>query len=143
MLDTLGIGMSFFEFLRGAFDVGTEVFELGSHLLLERELLHVDRVVGVGGDGRVGVFLPCERLGSCDDNLETVVLNRAGEIRRLALLFDERLHSGFHLRTERFQRCLGFITCYLRSEKLVDYFKIGCHNGSALFQLVPCEWVKK
>jgi hypothetical protein len=31
----------------------------------------------------------------------------------------------------------------LRSEKLVNYFKIGCHNSSALFQLVPCEWVKR
>ena len=143
MFDGLGIGMRGFEFLRRAFDVGTEVFELGSHLLLERELLHVNSVVRVGGDRRVGVLLPCERLGSCDDDPETVVLNRAGEIGRLALLFDERLHSGFHLRTERFQRCFGFITCYLRSEKLVNHFKIGCHNGSALFQLVPCEWVKR
>ena len=120
MFDGLGIGMGFFELLRGAFDVGTEVFELGSHPLLERELLHVDRVVRVGGDGRVGVLLPCEGLGPADDDFEAVVLDRAGEVGRLALLFDERLHSGFHLRTERFQRLFGFVTCYLRSEKLVN-----------------------
>ena len=90
MFDTLALGVRGFEFLRGAFDVGTEVFELGSHLLLERELLHVDRVVWVGGDSRVGVLLPRERLGSCDDDPEAVVLDRAGEIGRFALLFEQR-----------------------------------------------------
>ena len=62
-LDTLGLGVGFFEFLGGAFEVGTHVLELGGYLLLQRQLLQVDSVVGVGRDGRVGVLLPCERLG--------------------------------------------------------------------------------
>ena len=128
VFDTLGLGMGFLEFLRGAFEVGTEVFELGGDTLLQGELLHVDRMVGVGGDSGVGVLLPRERLGPADDDLDTVVLDGAGEVGRLALLLDERLHSGFHLRTETLQRCFGFVTCYLRSEKLIDYFIIGCHN---------------
>ena len=51
--------------------------------------------------------------------------------------------STHDCQAERMFDGLSLITCYLRSEKLVDNFKIGCHNGSALFQLVPCEWVKK
>ena len=128
VFDTLAFGMGFLEFLGGAFEVSPHVLQLCCHLLLEGELLHVNSVIGVGGDGRVGVLLPRERFGAADDDLETVVLNRAGEIGRLALLFDERLHGGFHLRTECFEGCLGFVTCYLRSEKLVDYFIIGWHN---------------
>ena len=125
VLDTLALGMGFFELLRRAFEVRPEVLQLRCHLLLEGELLHVDGMVRVGGHCGVGVLLPRERFGSADDDLETVVLNRAGEIGRLALLFDECLHGGFHLRTECFEGCLGFVvTCYLRREKPVDYFII-------------------
>ena len=142
MLDTLALGMGFFELLRRTFEVSPHIFQLRCHLLLEGELLHVNSVVGVGGHGRVGVLLPREGLRTADDDFETVVLDGAGEVGRLALLFDERLHGGFHLRTQGFEGCLGFSTCYLRSEKLVNYFIIVLHNSSALFMLVPCEWVK-
>ena len=142
MLYTLAFWMGFFELLRRAFEVSTHVLELRRHLLLERELLQVDRVVRVGSDGRVGVLLPRERLGSADDDLKTVVVDGAGEGARQSAFGDEGLHGLFHLRTEGLERRLGFVTCYLRSEKLVDYIIISCHNSSALFMLVPCEWVK-
>ena len=67
VLDTLAFGVGFFEFLGGALEVGTEVLQLRCHLLLEGELLHVDGMVRVGGDGRVGVLLPREGLGPADD----------------------------------------------------------------------------
>ena len=54
MFDTLALGMGFFEFLGGAFEVRAEVLQLRCHLLLEGELLHVDGMVRVGGDGGVG-----------------------------------------------------------------------------------------
>ena len=60
MFDTLALGMGFFELLRGAFDVRAQILQLRRHLLLERQLLHVNSVVGVGGHGRVGVLLPRE-----------------------------------------------------------------------------------
>ena len=124
MFDTLAFGMGFLEFLRRAFEVSPHVLQLCRHLLLQRQLLHVNSVVGVGRDGRGGVLLPRERFGPADDDLETVVLNSAGEVGRQPLLFDTRLHGSFHLRTERFERRLGFVTCYLRSEKPVDYIII-------------------
>ena len=54
MFDTLAFGMGFFELLRGAFEVSPHVLQLRCHLLLEGELLHVNSVIGVRGDGRVG-----------------------------------------------------------------------------------------
>ena len=120
MFDGLAFGMGFFEFLGRAFEVGTEVLQLRCHLLLEGKLLHVDGMVGVGGDGRVGVLLPRERLGSADDDLDAVVLDCAGEGTRQAFFGDECLHGFLHLRTEGFEGRLGFVTCYLRSEKLVN-----------------------
>ena len=137
MLDTLAFGMGFFEFLRGALEVGPEVLELRCHLLLEGELLEVDGMVGVGGYLGTGVLLPREGLGPADDDIDAVVLDGAGEVGGLALLLDECLHGGFHLRTEGFEGCFGFVTCYLCSEKLVDNFVVhlcalrlivGCHN---------------
>ena len=124
MLYTLAFWMGFLKLLRRAFEVSTHVLQLRRHLLLERELLQVDRVVRVGSDGRVGVLLPRERLGSADDDLKTVVVDGAGEGARQSAFGDEGLHGLFHLRTEGLERRLGFITCYLRSEKLVDYFII-------------------
>ena len=124
MLDTLAFGMGFFEFLRGALEVGTEVLQLRCHLLLEGELLHVDGMVRVGGDGRVGVLLPRERLGPADDDLDAVVLDRAGEGLTHATLGDECLYGGFHLRTQTLQGRFGFVTCYLCSEKLVNYIVV-------------------
>ena len=137
MFDGLALGMGFLEFLRRAFEVSPHVLQLCRHLLLQRQLLHVNSVVGVGGDGGVGVLLPREGLRSADDDLDAVVLDGAGEVGRQPLLFDELPDSGFHLRTETLQRRFGFVTCYLRSEKLVDNFIIllcalrlivGCHN---------------
>ena len=125
MFDTLAFGMGFGELLGSAFDIGTHVLELRGNLLLERELLHVNSVVGVGGDGRVGVLLPGVGLRPADDDLDAVVLDGAGEGLAQAAFGDEGFDSFLYLRTERFERCFGFVTCYLRSEKLVDYFVIG------------------
>ena len=153
MLDTLAFGMGFLKLLRRAFEVSTHVLELRGNLLLERELLHVNSVVGVGGDGRVGVLLPGVGLRPADDDLEAVVFDGAGEGLAQAAFGDEGFDSFLYLRTERFERCFGFVTCYLRSEKLVNDFKICFHNSSAfvsnafsvssVLDLAPCEWVKK
>ena len=125
MFDTLAFGMGFGELLGGALDVGTHVLELRGDLLLEGELLNVDGMVRVGGHGRVGVLLPGVGLRPADDDLETVVLDSAGEGLAQAALGDEGLYGFLYLRTERFERCFGFVTCYLRSEKLVDNFVVG------------------
>lgn len=105
-------------------------------------MLHVNAVIGVGCDGRIGVLLPGEGLRPADDNLDAVVLNGAGEGLRQSSLGDECLHGFFDLRTEGFEVRFGFITSYLCSKKLVDNFILGCHSDSALFPLVPCEGVK-
>ena len=77
MLDTLAFGMGFLKLLRRAFEVSPHVLQLCRHLLLQRQLLHVNSVVGVGCDGRVGVLLPCKRFGSADDDFDAVVLDSA------------------------------------------------------------------
>ena len=128
MFDTLALGMGFGELLRRAFDVGTHVLELRGDLLLQRQLLHVNSVVGVGGDGGVGVLLPGVGLRPADDDLDAVVLDGAGEGLAQAAFGDEGSDGFLYLRTERFERCFGFVTCYLCSEKLVNDFKIGIHN---------------
>ena len=125
MFDTLAFGMGFGELLGGAFNVGTHVLELRGDLLLEGELLDVDGMVRVGGHGGVGVLLPGVGLRPADDDLDAVVLDGAGEGLAQAAFGDEGFDSFLYLRTERFERCFGFVTCYLRSEKLVDYFVIG------------------
>ena len=125
MFDTLAVGMGFGELLGGAFDVRPHVLELGGDLLLERELLNVDGMVGVRGDGRVGVLLPGVGLRPADDDLDAVVLDGAGEGLAQAAFGDEGLYGFLYLRTERFKGFFGLVTCYLRSEKLVDYFVIG------------------
>ena len=71
--------MGFGELLGGALDVGTHVLELRGYLLLQGELLHVDRVIRVRGDRRVGVLLPGVGFRPADDDLEAVVLDGAGE----------------------------------------------------------------
>ena len=124
VFDTLAFGMGGGKFLRRAFEVSTHVFELRCYLLLERELLHVNSVVGVGGDGRVGVLLPRERFRPADDDLETVVLDSAGEGPWQSAFSDQRLYCFLYLRTERFEGFFGLIACYLRSEKLVDNFVV-------------------
>ena len=153
MFDTLAFGMGFGELLGGALDIGTHVLELRGDLLLEGELLDVDGMVRVGGHGRVGVLLPGVGLRPADDDLDAVVLDGAGEGLAQAALGDEGSDGFLYLRTECFERCFGFVACYLCCEKLVDNFKICFHNSSAfvsnafsvssVLDLAPCEWVKK
>ena len=153
MFDTLAFGMGFGELLGSTLDVGTHVLELRGYLLLEGELLHVNGMVGVRGHSGVGVLLPGVGLRPADDDLDAVVLDGAGEGLAQAAIGDEGSDGFLHLRTERFERCFGFVTCYLCSEKLVDDFKICFHNSSAfvsnafsvssVLDLAPCEWVKK
>ena len=152
MFDTLAFGMGFGELLGSTLDVSTHVLELRGDLLLEGELLNVDGMVGVRGHGRVGILLPGVGLRSADDDLDAVVFDGAGEGLAQAALGDEGSDGFLYLRTERFEGFFGFVTCYLRSEKLVDNFVV-CHNSSAfvsnafsvssVLDLAPCEWVKK
>ena len=147
MFDTLAFGMGSGELLGSTLDIGTHVLELRG------ELLNVDGMVGVGGHGRVGVLLPGVGLRPADDDLEAVIFDGAGEGLAQAALGDEGSDGFLHLRTERFKGFFGLVTCYLRSEKLVDDFKICFHNSSAfvsnafsvssVLDLAPCEWVKK
>ena len=124
MFDTLAFGVGFGELLGSTLDVGTHVLELRGYLLLEGELLNVDGMVGVRGHGRVGVLLQGVGLRPADDDLDAVVLDGAGEGLAQAALGDEGSDGFLYLRTERFERCFGFITCYLRSEKLVNNFVV-------------------
>ena len=112
------------EFLGGALDVGTHVLELVVDTFLQFQLLQVDGVVGVIRHFLVVVLFPGERLRPLDANLDAVVLDDAGEIARQSTLGDELFDGLFHLRTQGFERFFGLVTCHLRSEKLVDYFKI-------------------
>ena len=103
MFDTLAFGMGFGELLGGAFDVGTHVLELRGNLLLQGELLDVDRVVRIRGHSRVGVLLPGVGFRPADDDLDTVVLDGAGEGLTQTTLGDEGLDGILYLRTERFE----------------------------------------
>ena len=153
MFDTLAVGVGFGELLGSTFEVRPHVLELRGYLLLEGELLNVDGMVGVRGDGRVGVLLPGVGLRPADDDLDAVVLDGAGEGLAQAAFGDEGSDGFLYLRTERFKGFFGLVACYLRSEKLVNYFKICFHNSSAfvsnafsvssVLDLAPCEWVKK
>ena len=125
MFDALAFGVRFGELLGGTLDVGTHVLELRGYLLLEGELLNVNGMVGVRGDGRVGVLLPGVGLRPADDDLDAVVFDGAGEGLAQAALGDEGLDGFLYLRTERFKGFFGLVECYLRSEKLVDIFVVG------------------
>ena len=124
MFDTLAVGVRFGELLGGAFNVGTHVLELRGDLLLEGELLNVDGMVRVRGHGGVGVLLPGVGLRPADDDLDAVVLDGAGEGLAQAAFGDEGSDGFLHLRTECFERCFGFVACYLCCEKLVDNFVV-------------------
>ena len=124
MFDTLAFGMGFGELLGSTLDVGTHVLELRGDLLLEGELLNVDGMVRVRGHGGVGVLLPGVGLRPADDDLDAVVFDGAGEGLAQAAFGDEGLDGFLYLRTECFERCFGFVTCYLRSEKLVNDFVV-------------------
>ena len=124
MFDTLAFGVGFGELLGSTLDVRPHVLELRGDLLLEGELLNVDGMVGVRGHGGVGVLLPSVGLRPADDDLDTVVLDGAGEGLAQAAFGDEGLYGFLHLRTECFECRFGFVTCYLRSEKLVDNFVV-------------------
>ena len=124
MFDTLAVGVRFGELLRSAFEVSTHVLELRGDLLLEGELLNVDGMVGVGGDGGVGVLLPGVGLRPADDDLDAVVFDGAGEGLAQAAFGDEGFDGFLYLRTECFKGLFGLVACYLRSEKLVDNFVV-------------------
>ena len=124
MFDTLAFGVGFGELLGSTLDVRPHVLELRGDLLLEGELLHVDGMVGVGGHGRVGVLLPSVGLRPADDDLDTVVLDGAGEGLAQAAFGDEGSDGFLYLRTERFKGFFGLVACYLRCEKLVDDFVV-------------------
>ncbi len=128
-LDGVGIGMGGSQFLGGALDVGTHVLELGGYLLLEGELLEVDGVVGVGGDGRVGVLLPGEGLRPADDDLDTVVLDRAGEVLTQAFLGDDSFYCLLHVLAQAVHGGITLVGSDLCCEKLVDDRVVGsCLN---------------
>ena len=127
MLDGIAVGMGFSELLGSALDVGTHVLELRGNLLLQGELLHVDRVIRVGGHGGVGVLLPGVGFRPADDDLEAVVLDGAGEGLTQTTFGNEGLYGFLYLRTERFKGFFGLIACYLCCKKLIDNFVIlGC-----------------
>ena len=124
MFDGVALGVGFGELLGGAFDVRTHVLELRGYLLLNGELLEVDGMVGVRGDSRGGVLLPGVGLRPADDDLDTVVLDGAGEGLTQAALGDEGLYGFLYLRTECFEGFFGLVACYLCCEKLVDNFVV-------------------
>ena len=119
VLDGLGVRVRLGEFLGGALEVRTRFLDVLLELLVVAVQLLVEVEVGVFN---LGVLLPCVGDRSAYNDLEAVVLDRAGVVLRQSSLFDERLYRLFYLRTQGLKRRLGFITCYLRSEKLVDYF---------------------
>ena len=124
VLDTLAFGMGFFELLRRTFEVRPHVLQLCRHFLLQRQLLHLDSVIGVRGHSRVGVLLPGVGLRPADDDLEAVVLDSAGEGLAQTTFGDEGLDGFLYLRTERFEGFFGLVACYLCCKKLINNFII-------------------
>ena len=124
MFDTLAFGMGFGELLGGAFDVGTHVLELRGNLLLQGELLDVDRVVRIRGHCPVGVLLPGLGFRLADGDLDTVVLDGAGEGLTQTTLGDEGLDGILYLRTERFEGLFGLVAGYLCCKKLINNFVV-------------------
>ena len=134
MFDGLGVGVVFCELLRGALDVGTHVLKLRGYLLLESKLLEVDRVVGIGGDCRVGVLLPCVGLRPADDDLDAVVLDSAGKGLTETAVLDEALYGFLYLRAEALEGCLVLVSSDLCCEKLVDdVVVLGCAKRELVF----------
>ena len=124
MFDGVALGVGFGELLGGAFDVRTHVLELRGYLLLNGELLEVDGMVGVRGDSRGGVLLPGVGLRPADDDLDTVVLDGAGEGLTQTTLGDEGLDGILYLRTERFEGLFGLVAGYLCCKKLINNFVV-------------------
>ena len=117
VLDGLGVRVRLGEFLGGALEVRASLFDVLLKLLVVAVQLLVEVEVGVLN---LGVLLPCVRSRTTNDDLEAVVLDRAGVVLRQSSLFDERLYRLFYLRTQGFEGCFTLVCAHLSTEKLVN-----------------------
>ena len=133
--DGFGIRMRLGEFLSRTFDVCPHVFQLVTDALLEFQLLHIDGVIGVGRDGRIGVLLPCLGSRTLHADFEPVVLQQTLEVLRQPLLGDKRFDCRFDIRTEGLEGCFTFVGAHLSCEKLVNDRIIVCFHLSKVLCL--------
>ena len=125
MFDGLGIGMRFGELLSRTLEVRPRLFDILLQLLVIPVQLLVEVEVRILD---LGVLLPRVLRRTTHHDLKPRRLDGTGEGLAQAAFGDEGLYGFLHLRTECFERCFGLVTCYLRSEKLVNDFKICFHN---------------
>ena len=117
VLDGLGVRVRLGEFLGGTLEVRASLFDVLLELLVIAVQLLVEVEVGVLN---LGVLLPCVRSRTAYDDLETVVLERAGVVLRQSSLLDEFLHGLLYLRTQSFEGRFTLVCAQLSTEKLVD-----------------------
>ena len=117
VFDGLGVRVRLGEFLGRTLEVRTRLLDVLLELLVVAVQLLVEVEVGVLN---LGVLLPGVRSRAANDDLEAVVLERAGEVRGLALLTNQFLHGLLYLRTKGFKGCFTLVCAHLSTEKLVD-----------------------
>ena len=117
VFDGLGVRVRLGEFLGGTLEVRASLFDVLLELLVVAVQLLVEVEVGVLN---LGVLLPGVGDRSAYDDLEAVVLERAGVVLRQSSLFDERLHGLLYLRTQGLKGCFTLVCAHLSTEKLVD-----------------------
>ena len=117
VLDGLGVRVILSEFLGGTLEVCAGFLDICLEFLVVAVELLVERQVRVV---QLGVLLPCVGGRTTDDDLESVVLNRAGEVRRFTLLTNQFLHGCLYLRTQRFQGCFTLVHAQLSAKELVN-----------------------
>ena len=139
MLDGLGVGVRFGEFLGSAFEVCAGFLGVGLELFVEAVQTLVVVEISVLD---LGVLLPRVGCRTAHDDLDTVVLNRAGEVLGQSALSDEFSHGLFYLRAQCVNAFLTLVLAQHGAEHLVDDRKINCfHNASSFggLRLPQCE----
>ena len=139
MLDGLGVGVRFGEFLGSAFEVCAGFLGVGLELFVEAVQTLVVVEISVLD---LGVLLPGVGGWSLHSDLDAVVLEDAGERAGQSALADKFAHSLFYLRAQCVNAFLTLVLAQHSAEHLVDDRKINCfHNASSFggLRLPQCE----
>jgi len=117
VFDGLGVGVLKFEGFAYAFHLGAASFELAVELGTLGVQGFVDVEVHVLD---LGVLLPCVGCRASHDDLDTVVLDRAGVVLGQVTLADEFLDGFFYFRTQCVNAFLTLVLAQHSAEHLVD-----------------------
>ena len=117
VLDGLGVGVLEFEGFACAFHLGAACFELAVELLALGVQGFIDVKVHVLD---LRVLFPCVGCRASHDDLDTVVLDRAGVVLGQVTLADEFLDGLLYLRAQCVNAFLTLVLTQHSAEHLVD-----------------------